>query len=327
MDKRSRDAFNEAILAEAMRRFGIAPGQVELLDGFESFIYFFHKDGRDYILRLSHSLRYSLEMIEGELDWINYLADRGVPAARAVPSLAGCLVEKIEAADGHFIVSAFEKAPGAPPTPADWDAGLIVEVGRLVGRMHALAKNYQPPEERIRRPQWDFELDEFAAYLPAGEEGVASRWAELLTRLRALPRHRDSYGLVHQDVHGGNFFVDRGQITLFDFGDCLYAWFIYDLAMVLLYILPHHCDTLEQRAFARRCLEDLWRGYSQENTLDPAWLATIPDFLKLREIDLYIAIHRSMDINNLDPWCAGYMDGRKARIESGHPFVDISFEL
>ncbi len=327
MDKRSHAAFNDAILAEAMRRFGIAPGQVELLDGFESFIYFFHKDGREYILRLSHSLRYSQEMIEGEVDWINDLAEHGVPAARAVPSLAGRLVERFEAGDGHFIVTAFEKAPGAPPSRADWENGLIVEVGRLVGRMHALAKTYQPPEERIRRPAWDYDLDGFAAYLPAGEEGVAQRWAETLARLRRLPQDSQSYGLIHQDVHGGNFFVDRGRITLFDFGDCIYAWFVYDLAMVLFYVSPHHCDSPEQRAQARHRLEELWRGYCQENTLDPAWLATIPDFLKLREIDLYIAIHRSMDLNQLDPWCASYMDGRKGRIESGVPYVDISFEL
>ena len=31
MDKRAREAFNDEILAEAMRRFGIAPGQVQLL--------------------------------------------------------------------------------------------------------------------------------------------------------------------------------------------------------------------------------------------------------------------------------------------------------
>jgi Ser/Thr protein kinase RdoA (MazF antagonist) len=329
MDPRSQAAFTDEILAEAMRRYGIVPGQIELLDGFESFIYFFRRDGQEYILRLSHSLRYTLDRIEGEIDWINFLADAGVPAARAVPSLSGRLAETIpDASGGYFTVSAFEKAPGGPPKRADWDAGLLVEVGRLLGRMHTLAKSYQPGQERYRRPHWDNDLEESAArYLPAGEERVIARWNEVLAGLRALPRDPESYGLIHQDVHGGNFFLDGGKITLFDFGDCCYAWFVYDLAMALFYALPHHCDSPEQSAFARQALEQLWSGYCQENTLDPAWLANIPAFLKLREIDLYIAIHRSMDLNNLDPWCAGYMDGRKARIETGQPFVEISVGL
>ncbi len=329
MDPKSKALYSDAILAEAMRRYGINEGQIELLDGFESFIYTFQKDGQDYILRLSHSLRYSLAGIEGEIDWINFLAAGGVPAARAVPALSGRLTEAIEdGAGGYFTASAFEKAPGGPPSKADWDAGLRVRIGALLGQMHRLSRDYAPPEERLRRHAWDEDLEQSAAlYLPPGEEKVTTRWNDLLAQLRALPRDRESYGLIHQDVHGGNFFLDGQQITLFDFGDCCYGWFAYDLAMALFYAIPHNCRTPEQLAFARRCLEELWSGYCQENTLDPVWLEHIPAFLKLREIDLYIAIHRSMDLNDLDPWCASYMDGRKQRIEDAQPFVDISFSI
>lgn len=326
MDKRSKEAFTSDILAETCQRYGIGPGSLELLDGFESFIYFFHRGGREYILRLSHSLRYSLEMIEGEIDWVNYLSDHRVSVSRAIPSEQGNLAEKIDAQDGYFIASAFEKAPGRPPRREDWQAGLLKDVGRLVGQMHRLAKAYEPPDSRIRRPEWDFEMEDFARrYLPAGEERIVALWEALLDQIRLLPKDRDSYGLIHQDVHGGNFFVDDGKITLFDFGDCQYAWFAYDLAMALFYVLPHHCDGDEQRQFARSALETLVQGYRLENTITPDWLQTIPLFLKLREIDLYIAIHRSMDLNHLDRWCASFMQGRKEKIEQQIPFLDISF--
>jgi len=328
LDKRSKEAFNDGILAEACRRFGITSDAVELLDGFESFIYFFQKGEKAYILRLSHSLRYSLEMIEGEIDWVNFLADHQVPAARGIPSERGRLAEKIEAEDGYFITSAFEKAPGRPPRREDWQTGLLSDVGRLIGKMHALAKDYEPSDPRMRRPEWDFEMDEFAQrYLPAGEEQVIERWDALLAKIRQLPKDRESYGLIHQDVHGGNFFVQDGKITLFDFGDCQYAWFAYDLAMALFYVLPHHCDSEEQRRFAREALETLAAGYRRDNAISAQWLEAIPLFLKLREIDLYIAIHRSMDLNNLDPWCATFMRGRKEKIEQNIPFVDILFSV
>ncbi len=326
MDKRSRDCFNDEILSAALRCYDVDPSTLELLGGFESFMYAYARDGREYILRLSHSLRYSLEMIAGEVDWINYLARGGVPVSRAVPSTAGRLVEKIDAADGCFIATAFEKAPGRPPRREDWENGLIVEVGKLIGRMHRLTKEYSPPYPELRRPDWDIRMDTQAEdYLPAGEERIAEAWHDLLARLRQLPKNADSYGLVHVDVHGGNFFVDQGRITLFDFGDCQYGWFAYDLAMAFFYALPHHCETPEQIAFARRSFKELIAGYAQENQLDSSWFSTIPLFLKLREIDLYIIIHRSLDLENLDPWTASFMRDRKAKIESHRPYVDIPF--
>jgi Ser/Thr protein kinase RdoA (MazF antagonist) len=328
MDKRSHACFNDDILAEATRRYGIDPITLQLLGGFESFIYSYTRNGKDYILRLSHSLRYSYEMIAAELDWVDYLADHGIPAARGVPSLNGHLAEKIEASQGYFTVSAFEKAPGGPPRGEDWERGLLAHIGRLLGRMHALTKTYQPSDPNIRRPNWDIGMDSSAEeYLPPGEETVVAVWHALLADLRRLPQDRDSFGLVHVDVHGGNFFVEGGQITLFDFGDCQYAWFAYDLAMAFFYVLPHHCETPEQLEFARRAFCELMSGYTQENELAPAWLETIPLFLKLREIDLYIAIHRSLDLNNLDPWCASFMRDRKAKIEKGIPYANISYHL
>ncbi len=324
MDQRSRACFNDDILAEARRRYGIDPAGLEMLGGFESFIYSYTQNGQALILRLSHSLRYTYEMIAGELDWINYLALHGVSVSRPVASRLGNLAEKIPAELGYFTVSAFEKAPGGPPQREDWEGGLLKKIGSLLGKMHNLAQGYQPTDPSCQRPQWDIGMDTCAEeYLPPGEEAVTAAWHTLLARLRQLPQDPESYGLVHDDVHGGNFFVDGERITLFDFGDCQYAWFAYDLAMAFFYVLPHHCDTPEQLAFARRALAELLEGYSAERPFSPFWLTTLPLFLKLREIDLYIAIHRSMDIHNLDPWCASYMQGRKERIVRNVPFVDI----
>jgi len=42
-------------------------------------------------------------------------------------------------------------------------------------------------------------------------------------------------------------------------------------------------------------------GYRRENTLDSTWLKQIPYFLELREIDRYVVIHRSLDLDDLDP--------------------------
>ena len=86
MDQLIKDRFNDTILQEAMRRYGIAERKLHPINTFESFIFEFERDSGAYILRVSHSYRRSEALLLGEIDWINYLADGGVSVAKAIPS-------------------------------------------------------------------------------------------------------------------------------------------------------------------------------------------------------------------------------------------------
>lgn len=167
---------------------------------------------------------------------------------------------------------------------------------------------------------------EVETFLPQGDERIAGQFRELMVYLEALPVNPEGYGLIHQDAHGGNFFVDdAGQITLFDFDDCCYGHYIYDLAMVVFYAIVNRSD---MPAATQEFMSPFLHGYYRENQLDPVWLKEIPHFLKLREIDLYAMIHRSMGPGPYeDDWVRRFMDGRKARLDAGQPFVDFDFQL
>jgi Ser/Thr protein kinase RdoA (MazF antagonist) len=328
MEANIRALYNENILEEACRRYGIAPDQLRQLDGFESFVIEFWRAGGDFILRIGHSQRRSEALIQGEVDWINYLAAHGASVSRAILSQTGKLVEKIDDGQGgHFLATAFVKAPGASAWEQNiWGDDLFLRYGKLIGRLHALSRDYIVSNPAWQRPAWDDPLMlDVEAWLPASQTIVLDRFHRLMDTLHMLPKDRGSYGLIHQDAHGGNFFVDdQGTITLFDFDDCVHSWYANDIAIVLFYAVTN-VDNPD--AFGQRFLEHFLRGYQRENQLDPQWLATIPYFLKLREIDLYAVIHRSFDVHNLrDPWVAGFMKDRGTRIEQNVPCVNIDFD-
>ncbi len=327
LDRRIKSRYGASILEEAMRRYGISGDRIDELDGFESFIYEFSRDSRDFILRIGHSARRSEAMIRGEVDWMNYLAERGASVARAVTSQAGNLVEALDDGHGgHFLATAFLKAAGRPPREAGWTPTLFETYGEVLGRMHALTKDYVPSDPAWRRPEWDDPaIQDIEENLPAGQARVLEKYRILIAHLRTLPRDKASYGLIHFDAHGSNFLVDeQGRITLFDFDDCSYAWFIYDIAIVLFYMVTGREDV---GAFTEEFMVHFLKGYRQSNRLDPRWLEEMPRFLKMREIDLYAVIHRSFDVDNLDdPWCARFMDGRKSRIEQGVPYIEFDFQ-
>ena len=71
MEARIKSQFTPGIFDEALRRYGIDTSSLHALDGFESFVYEFTLDGKDLILRISHSLHRSTEAIAGEIDWID----------------------------------------------------------------------------------------------------------------------------------------------------------------------------------------------------------------------------------------------------------------
>lgn len=308
-----------------MHRYGLANGQVRPLDAFESFIYEFERDSRSYILRIGHTLRKSEALVLGEVDWINTLAEGGVSVARAIPSDSGQLVEAVEDGQGgQFLVTAFVKAQGQPPWDI-WTPGLYESYGRLIGSMHSLAEQYQPANPAWKRPEWDDESMEFVErYLPVSETAAKEKYRALCAHLRDLPKERTAYGLIHQDAHGSNFLVDEaGTITLFDFDDCVYSWFINDIAIVLFYIVM---DAPDWPAFTREFMTHFLRGYRQVRPLDPQWLKEIPNFLKLRELELYAVIHRDFDVSHIDHWwCARFMRDRKEKIEQDRPFIDFDF--
>jgi len=326
MLKAIKDRFNAEILAKAAARYGVDPGVMQVRDGFESFIYEFNQMDDRRILRISHSSRRGENMIRGEVDWIKYLAEGGVSVAQAAVSQNGELVEPLDDGHGdHFLAVSFHYAPGVPPWELGWSTELFHSYGRLLGRMHALSKGYLVPEPAWKRPEWNAPIMlEIVDYLPPDQPAILDHHDALMERLDALPRDAGGYGLIHQDAHGGNMHVDSdGRITLFDFDDCVYSWFIYDIAMVVFYMIVNVEDP---DSLARSFLPHFMDGYFQETTLDTAWFAYIPDFLKLREIDLYSAIHRSFDLEHLDnPWVARFMAGRRERLEKGWPFVDIDF--
>lgn len=325
MDPKIASRFNEEILKAAMRHYNIAAENITALDGFESFIYRFERPDGRFILRIGHSERRSPELIHGEVDWINFLAEHGAPVARAILSAEGNLVEAIP--DGHgseFLCTAFVHATGGPISRAQTNDSVYRNYGRLLGRMHALAKTYQVSNPAWKRYDWDSSENNTAEkQIPASDTTILEKYRATLAHLRKLPRNTDGFGMIHQDAHPGNFFVDEQlNLTLFDFDDCVYGHFIYDIAMVLFYTSNGEADPA---AYTARFMPVFLEGYREENRLDPSWLAELPYFMKLREIDLFAAIRFSFGENPDDPWCARYLSGRRERIENDVPYIDFDW--
>lgn len=327
MHKTSQQLFNDTILVEALRRFGLEKRHITPLDGFESFVFAVKETPhKEFILRITHSLHRTENEIRAEIEWINYLVAGGVPAATTLPSLKGDMVEVIALEESCFMAVLFEKLPGHHPGSDEKDGSTYELLGEILGRMHRLTKGFYFSDAALSRRDWECEITEVSAHLPASDTVILDTLQELLLKLSTLPQNRESYGLIHTDAHWGNLFLHEGGIQIFDFDDSAYMWFINDIAIVLFYGLMDRYKDYSEEQHIQMILSNLLKGYRKENQISREWIERIPLFLKLREIDLYMVIHRSCDVENLeDPWCKSYMQGRRERIAQRIPYVSFDF--
>nr|WP_279665385.1 phosphotransferase [Ectobacillus ponti] len=270
------------------------------------------------ILRVTHSSHRSEAQIQGEMDWIQHLGAAGVPVSAPLVSIHGQTVEQL----GAFLITAFERAPGQHPQLHEWGEELFREWGRTIGAMHRAAALY---EFDSRRPHWTEEYNVAAIHeVLAHDPELIACQRQLLEELHALPQNRSSFGMVHSDFEDGNFFLYEGRIHPFDFDECQYHWFAYDIGNSIRaasWILPLAAPSYTLEQFAGHFLD----GYRQEHVLEAFWVRQLPLFIRLRELCIYVYLHGKRDVQKMSEEEQAYLRQMRSNIVCGVSCVSMNF--
>jgi Ser/Thr protein kinase RdoA (MazF antagonist) len=291
-----------------------------LRGGHVSQVYAFRLAGREYVLRLTPP--------NDEIDaasqlpvlaWMQFLAQRGARVPEPLSTRNGKLVETV----AGWTVSAQTRAKGVLSEEyplSKWDAPLFEALGQAAGKLHAVARLYQPAAD-LRRPDWDAAGNLFKS--PAFDrDWLAEKAAAVRARTPGLSRSADGFGLIHADLHFGNFYVDTATraITVFDFDDCCYGWYTMDLAILLFDVLVLY-EGQDREAFGRDFMSSLLRGYRVETGLVADWAEQVQLFMKLLEINIYGDLRAGYQPGK-DWWADKFMPGREERIREDRPFFE-----
>ncbi|TDL30934.1 hypothetical protein E2R51_16560 [Jeotgalibacillus sp. S-D1] len=295
--------FSKEVLAKAADRYGANAANAKKLGDFENYVYEVYKENQPYILRLTHSSHRSKSEVLAELEWINYLYHNGINASLVHRSLNGELVEEMQLGDSSFLVCLFDKAPGNPVKMNDPDFGpdLFEKWGEMTGKMHRVTMNYQ--EGTAKRAHWTKDdLIDLSPYLDQKKDAIIIEGNdELVKKIGEFPETKEAFGLIHSDIHSGNFFLHNKEVHVFDFDDSMYFYYISDIAIPLYYASwwKHQNSSLEARSvFGKRFLTHFLKGYLKENKIEETWIQRLPDFLKLRDYCLYGVFHKKVDLES-----------------------------
>jgi amicoumacin kinase len=329
MDKTIEKYYSEHILAEMALRYAVLPKQLKLFRDQVDLIFSCNNKGEEFIFRLAHSSKQTSDKIFSEVDWLDHLNKAGVNIAFPIASAEGNLMEIIKADDTYFTVVKFNKAAGRQVTFKDWNENFYRAMGSLTGQIHLATKNYIPSAKVILR---DDCIKTDAARVERNQlendTGLLNLMQKLLQKLNALPRDKDSYGLLHNDINDGNMFIDNGKICLFDSADCAYTWFITDIAVILLYAVLNFDNNYPRERLSkliRHFMTNFWEGYLQHNILRESDVEFIPDMMHLKSVFMFDHIQKVYsNQSTLNHVQKNYFNQVKSLCDESFDFLNIN---
>jgi Ser/Thr protein kinase RdoA (MazF antagonist) len=260
-------------------------------------------DGDPMVLRVHRPGYHTLDGIRSELQWMAALREQaGVLTPQLIPARDGRDVVAATVEDNTLHVDAVTFISGCTAEEQPDIVGFD-ELGRITAAMHNHVQRWTAPEY-FTRFSWDVDATlgrearwgnwRHAPGLTAADETVVERAAaEVGRRLTEFGCGTDRFGLIHADLRMANLMVDptdaSGSITVIDFDDCGWSWYLFDLAAVVSFI--------EDTTDAERMIAGWLCGYRLVRDIPAEHLEMIPTLVMLRRLMLtaWVASHADAD--------------------------------
>lgn len=324
LEQHIQQAMNDEIIKQASTHYGIRFEDIKHVGGFENFIYEYSKDENDYILRFVHSTHRSYEHVFAELEFVDYLAKSGANVSTMVHTIEDELLVKIPTIEKeYFSVCVFTKASGTHLKQEYITDEFMYHFGVAVGRLHSLTKDFKPNHKRYHWYEEDY-VEIGKRNLPEEYRFVIDKAIAQKEKINQYKTDIDSYGLIHTDLHFGNMFFDGKELTFFDFDDASYKHFISDIAIIIFYYFGYGTKTDEEiEEEAITLMTPFIKGYETMNQLDRYWFEQLNEFIKLREIILFMVIYAGGEELRNRPYAQRYFEKYAQRIKHDVPFFNL----
>ena len=285
----------KAVALYALENYEIRP--VAGHEGGRNLVYTCSLNGKKrYVLRISALGDRTEEDYLAETEFIRYLAKNGAPVADVIPSVNGRLVECFEQDGETIFASLFEYAKGMLlcDNGYRYREGAPLEeyfynTGKALGAIHRLSRQFKPVHRRSAFCD-KYTPEYIDSLIPDSYAELKQAIIRRLEEYRSLPTDPENYGLVHFDFCDGNYHVDlqTGDITVFDFDNCINCWYMFDLA----HVWTHGVGWYQRERNAKKrmaCMDHYFstvlEGYRSETDVPEAMLEKLPLFIDMTIIE------------------------------------------
>jgi len=244
------------IASKALDKYSLNVQEINFIQQSENVTFKVSASGKSYLLRLHLPLTTGLgnhganpEVIRSEMLWGNALYRNRLPVPRPVRNMAGEFVTRVAGVERKPVnCTILEWLDGEVYTREMESEETVAQIGRLAGQIHLHSSRWRLPP-KFKRPIRDevYFLKIVDSLTPAVDDGrinyqdykaLQASTRELSRLIKSIRKTRKVFGLVHGDLHRGNFINHNGEISLIDFSLCAFGNYSYDLGTCLSNINP-----------------------------------------------------------------------------------------
>ena len=249
--------FYDCVAQTALESYGMIPERFHFLAHSESVTFCIETSSGKFLLRIHQPVAQNQdngwqkpEVIESELLWLSALHNEtSIAVQKPVKNLDDRWVTQVlvdESAD-RFYCSLLHWLEGEVMSvqPTSQQA---YRLGTVLARLHQHSHQWQLPQNFVRpaydrsRLQWALSelhravlpglisLEDYTLFQAAADQIDAT--------MDGLCRDRDRWGLIHADLHDGNYLLHNDEIRPIDFSRCGFDYYLYDVAATLQYLPP-----------------------------------------------------------------------------------------
>ena len=253
-----------------------------------------------FFLRISAPDYQSQDNIRSEMVYLKYIRDNSdLKVPNPLATNTGELMttaESLEVPERRNVIMLRWQDGGAIPED-ELGPFELEKVGTFMAKLHNLAEAFEEPDYFVRK-RWDVDGLMGENLDVSVDRAHAALTAEQLVTINAalkrveqaasiLGEGRDTFGLIHADLHQKNYIFENGLVRAIDFDTLGWGYYVYDIAVTFSRLL-HRKDLSSLR-------EAFLRGYRKERSLPPIHEQQIVPLVAARLVTttLWLAGHKN----------------------------------
>ncbi|WP_205510366.1 phosphotransferase enzyme family protein [Paenibacillus elgii] len=318
---------------------GYETKRVKAHTGGRNVVYTCEKEGADAkIIRIAFLNDRSREDFLGEVEYIRYLFEHGGSVSDVISSRKGNLLEEITHHNHTFFICLFKKAKGklfvenhyryregAPITEYYYNCG------KVLGKLHQISKGYSPAHRRYSFFD-KYNAEYIDKLIPGSLSLLKEKLGELLETLKGMDTNHESFGMIHFDYNDGNYSIDfdNGQITVYDFDNSCFGWYMFDLASLWtngMGWIATEPDAGKRKKFMDDYFKTALEGYRSETRIEDSMLEKLPLFIQVNLMEGIVDAFEVMRNNGEEPECDEELSYRIKCLEDDIPYMGFFHEI
>lgn len=284
---------------------------------------------KSFVIRLTDQQIRSKEQLEGELHFQDYLFRNGANVTRPLKTVKNEWVSECIVDDKKYYVSAFTFAKGLNWYERDdKNPETFYQIGKALGKVHKLSKNYEVTSYKRRKWYEQQELANAPELFKDYSMELYNSFMSFVDEMKAIKNSQDNYGLTHGDFLMSNYLINQDKVTIIDFDECEYSWYAMDLAICIRnYLVGDEPERIHKKTdLSEMIYYNLLLGYQTENSITDDMICDLNKYIYVRD---YIEISQMLNlIKQGRTLCDVENRLLKAdidRVLNGKPFLKIDF--